>query len=124
MAIVVDELGDIDGLITLEDIIEEIVGDIEDESDVPAETEIWPQPDGDFLVTATASLHEVNQQMDIELPEESATTIGGLIMEVLGVIPEGKFCLITPDARLEVLSMDQHWIKRVRIRKMEPAHNN
>ncbi|MDQ6964232.1 MAG: CNNM domain-containing protein [Mariprofundales bacterium] len=121
MAIVVDELGDIDGLITLEDIIEEIVGDIEDESDIPTETEIWPQPDGDFVVTATASLHEVNQQMDIHLPEESATTIGGLIMEVLGMTPEGKFSLITPDARLEVLSMDQHWIKRVRISRVE--HN-
>ncbi|MDX8412934.1 MAG: CNNM domain-containing protein [Mariprofundales bacterium] len=119
MAIVVDELGDIDGLITLEDIIEEIVGDIEDESDIPTETEIWPQPNGDFVVTATASLHEINQQMDIELPEESATTIGGLIMEVLGMTPEGKFCLTTPDARLEVLSMDQHWIKRVRIEKIE-----
>ncbi len=117
MAIVVDELGDIDGLITLEDIIEEIVGDIEDESDVPSESDIWPQPDGDVVVAATASLHEVNQRMDIALPEESATTIGGLIMEILGVIPEGKFCLITPDAHLEVLSMDQRRIKRIRIHK-------
>jgi len=117
MAIVVDELGDIDGLITLEDIIEEIVGDIEDESDLPVATDIWPQPDGDVVVTATTSLHEINQQMDIELPEESATTIGGLVIEVLGLIPEGKFCLITQDAHLEVLSMNQHKIKRVRIHK-------
>ncbi len=120
MAIVVDELGDIDGIITLEDIIEEIVGDIRDESDVPVETEIWPQPDGTFVVAATASLHEINQQMDIALPEESATTIGGWIMEVLGSFPDGKVCLATNDARLEVLSMDERWIKRVRIHKIPP----
>jgi len=118
MAIVVDELGDIDGIITLEDIIEEIVGDIRDESDIPTEAEIWPQPDGSFVVAATASLHEVNQQMDIALPEEGATTIGGWIMEVLGSFPDGKVCLATSDAQLEVLSMDRRWIKRIRIRRL------
>ncbi|MDQ6951470.1 MAG: CNNM domain-containing protein [Mariprofundales bacterium] len=115
MAIVVDELGDIDGLITLEDIIEEIVGEIEDESDLPPETEIWPQPDGSFVVTATAGLHDINQQLDIELPEEGATTIGGLITEILGAVPEGKACLTINTTRLEILSLDQLWIKRVRI---------
>ncbi|MDX8409949.1 MAG: CNNM domain-containing protein [Mariprofundales bacterium] len=124
MTIVVDELGDIDGIITLEDIIEEIVGEIEDESDIPPEIEIWPQPDGSFVVAATASLHDVNQQLDIELPEAGATTIGGLIMEILGVIPEGKVCLTLKDARLEVLSLDQMWIKRARIMKVAPVANN
>jgi len=118
MAIVVDELGDIDGIITLEDIIEEIVGEIEDESDPPPETDIWPQPDGTFVATATASLHDINQQLDIELPEAGATTIGGLIMEILGVVPAGKACMALNNVRLEVLSLDQMWIKRVRIIKM------
>ena len=122
MAIVVDEYGDIDGLITMEDILEEIVGEIEDESDTPAEPEMWPQPNGDMVAAGTMKLHEINQEMDIELPEDSATTLGGLIVERIGAQPEGKMCLEIEGVRLEIVELEGNWIHRVRI--IRPAEND
>ena len=115
MAIVVDEFGDIEGLITLEDIIEEIVGEIHDESDIPPPLEMWPQPDGSLVTSATVALHDINQCMDADLPEENATTIGGLIVQILGDQPEGRLCLSIGSMRVEVLSVRGDWIQRVRL---------
>jgi len=118
MAIVVDEYGDIDGLICLEDIIEEIVGEIVDESDTPALPEMWPQPDGSLVAAGTIPLHDINQALDIDLPQEGATTIGGLIVEILGGQPEGKMCLPMPGLQLEVLSLQDNWVRRVQVRRV------
>ncbi len=115
MAIVVDEFGDIEGLITLEDIIEEIVGEIEDESDIPIPEEVWAQPDGSWVAGGTANLHDLNQTLSSELPENGATTIGGLIVEELGDVPEGKACLILAHIRVEILKLEGERIKRVRL---------
>lgn len=115
MAIIVDEFGDIEGLITLEDIIEDIVGEIHDESDIPPQLEMWPQPDGSMVTSATVALHDINQAMDADLPEESATTIGGLIVEILGDQPEERLCLSIGCMRVEVLSIRGDWIQRVRL---------
>ncbi len=116
MAIVVDEFGDIEGLITLEDIIEEIVGEIRDESDQTARPELWPQEDGSLIAAGTAPIHDINMQLNLELPEDGATTIGGLIVQTLGDQPAGGVCLQLAGARLEVLRMEGDWIERVRIR--------
>ncbi len=115
MAVVVDEFGDIEGLITLEDIIEEIVGDITDESDIPSSSEVWEQPDGSWVVTATANIHDINQLLDAELPEDGATTVGGLIVETLGDQPESTLCLPISNLQLEILSLEKNRIERVRI---------
>jgi len=117
MAIVVDEFGDIEGLITLEDIIEEIVGDIVDESDIPTSSEVWQQPDGSLVVTSIANVHDINQVLDSTLPEDGATTIGGLIVQTLGDQPESKVSLPMNNLQLEVLSIEDGWIQRVRIIK-------
>jgi len=117
MAIVVDEYGDVEGLITLEDIIEEIVGEIEDESDKPVDVDIWPQPDGSLIVVGTTPLHDINQALGSNLPEDGATTIGGAVVEVLGSPAEACLCLCIADVEIEVLSIRNQWIRRLCIRK-------
>jgi len=117
MAIVVDEYGDIDGLITMEDILEEIVGEIEDESDTPTLPELWPQPDGSLVAAGTVNLHDINQALEIQLPEGGSTTIGGLIVEQLGAQPEATMCLQIGNVRLEILTLSGNWVSRVHIEK-------
>ncbi len=119
MAIVVDEFGDIEGLITLEDIIEEIVGEIVDESDIPSLPEVWPQPDGSLVVAGTANIHDINMALDTQMPEENATTIGGLLVHLLGDQPEDKLCVDVNGVHIEIMSLRNDWIRRVKITKDE-----
>jgi len=120
MAIIVDEFGDIEGLITLEDILEEIVGEIHDESDELTPTEMWTQPDGSLVTAATVAIHDINQELDVDLPEEGATTIGGLVVQILGDQPDGRLCMVIENVRVEVLSLRGDWIRRVRLTLTDP----
>lgn len=115
MAIVVDEFGDIEGLITLEDIIEDIVGEIHDESDMPARSEMWLQPDESLVTSGTVSLRDINQKMDWQLPEDIANTIGGLLVHTLGEQPEERLCITINGIHIEILSISGDWIQRVRL---------
>jgi CBS domain containing-hemolysin-like protein len=90
MSIVVDEYGGTAGLVTLEDLIEELVGEIEDEYDVQ-ETSFEKLANGDVRVTARMSIDEVNELLGAELPEGDWDTVGGLVFSLLGHVPtEGE----------------------------------
>jgi Mg2+/Co2+ transporter CorB len=87
MAFAVDEYGEVQGLITLEDILEEIVGDINDEHDISAEG-VRPMPDGSVVVDGAVPIRDLNRVMDWALPDEDATTIAGLVIHEARLIPE------------------------------------
>jgi putative hemolysin len=118
MAIVVDEYGDIQGIVTFEDVLEEIVGDIFDESDQPIEN-LWSQDDGSLHALGTIELRKLCRQLEIELPPDTeASRLGGLVMELLGRIPVKGDSVEWNDCCLEVLSASQWSAELVSIRKI------
>jgi len=114
MALVVDEYGEVQGLITLEDILEEIVGQIADEHDTQ-ETHVRPQADGTVNVDGTVAIRDLNRQMDWDLPDEEATTIAGLVIHEAQVIPEPGQVFNFHGYRFEILRKSRNKITALRI---------
>lgn len=116
-ALVVDEYGEVKGLITLEDIIEEIVGDIADEFDVVV-SGIRTQPDGSVNIDGMLPIRDLNRTMDWHLPDENATTIAGLIINTSGIIPEVGQVFQFFGFRFEILRKTRNKIVSIKINKL------
>jgi len=116
MAIVVDEHGGVSGLVTMEDVVEEIVGEIQDEYDTE-EAQITENAPLDFTVSGATEVEEMEELFDVELAEDDFITVGGLITHDLGRLPHKGEILTIKGLLLEVLDVDQKKVKKLRIRK-------
>ena len=118
-ALVVDEYGVVLGLLTLEDIIEEIVGDIKDEHDVGAQG-VRKQLDGSIIVDGSVTIRDLNRAMDWNLPDEEAATVAGLVIHEARAIPEAKQTFNFHGMRFEVLRKQRNRIAALRIAPLDP----
>jgi CBS domain containing-hemolysin-like protein len=123
LAIVVDEYGGTAGLATLEDLLEELVGEIHDEfdDDIPLVEQL---PNGDVLVNATINVDDINDELDLELPEGNWDSLGGLVFGLLGRVPVAGDCVETDGARIIVERVDGRRVVRVRLVRVEPAESS
>jgi len=119
-ALVVDEYGEVMGLVTLEDILEEIVGQIVDEHDIEY-AGIRPQNDGTVNVDGNVPVRDLNRHMDWTLPEDEATTIAGLVIHEAETIPEPGQVFTFYGFRIEVLRKQRNQITALRMVPVEPA---
>ena len=117
IAIVIDEYGGTAGLITLEDILEEIVGEIYDEYD-RMEPRLLPQEDGSVLVDARLDVEELMDHFDLERPEGKFESVGGLLIHYLGRVPQINDRVEIPDLELTVIAADERRAKQVQARRL------
>ena len=115
MAIVVDEYGGVAGLVTIEDVLEQIVGDIEDEHDVEEESFIKSLPNGDFVIKALTPIETLNETLETRFADAEADTAGGLVMNRLGHLPKRNEETVIDDFRFRVLNADGRRIHLLRV---------
>ena len=115
LAVVVDEYGEVMGLVALEDILEEIVGEFTSNQAETADN-IFPQRDGSHIIAGTANIREINKTLHWELPTDGPKTLSGLILEYLESFPDGNAGLIIGRYRLEILELEGNVVRSVRVR--------
>lgn len=120
-SLVVDEYGALMGMVTLEDILEEIVGEISDEHDI-AVAGVRPQQDGSYLVQGTVTLRDLNRELGWNLPDEEVSTVAGLVLHESRRIPDVGQIFLFHDFRFEILRRQRQRISLVRI--TPPANDN
>lgn len=113
IAIVVDEYGDVEGLVTLEDILEEIVGDFTTNAD-EEEEDIIKQSDDSFMIDASATIREINKALSWQLPTSGAKTLNGLLLEHLESIPDANVCIKIGDYCMETVEVKENLINKVK----------
>ncbi len=119
MAVVIDEFGGVDGLVTIEDVLEQIVGDIEDEHDVEDENMIRQIPSGDFLVKALTPVDDFNDHFKSRFSEDEFDTIGGVVLSAFGHLPKRNECIDLEDWRFRVVNSDSRRLHLLRVSKLK-----
>ena len=120
LAIVVDEYGGTSGLITIENLIEEIIGDIRDEHDFDEEEDYIEVGDGSYLIDASMDLDDLNDLLACSIDTADADTLGGYIYLILGRVPKAKETIAADVLNMTVESIDGHRIRKVKVRKTMP----
>lgn len=115
VGLVVDEYGDIKGLVTIEDILEEIVGDFTTSMSPTLAEEVVPQNDGSVLIEGSANIREINKAFNWTLPEVEARTVNGMILEALQDIPLANTTVQIDHYAVDILDVQDNMIKQVRI---------
>ena len=121
LAIVVDEYGGTAGLVTTEDLIEEIVGEIQDEYDAEEELFHWETKDEVLVVNPRINIEEVNDVLDVDLPSDGFDTLGGFIYDHLGHVPDAGQSFAVPGLEIEILKVEGQRISLVRMTKVPAA---
>lgn len=120
LAIAIDEYGGTSGLITIEDLLEEIVGDIQDEYDLEEE-ELVEEEDGNVLVDGRLNIEELEEHFDIVVPREKFDTVGGYLLDLFGYVPRPGEEIVDGPLHMTVIESEDRKIQKVRIRKTLPA---
>jgi len=120
LAVVVDEYGGSEGIVTVEDIVEQIVGEIEDEHERKP-SPLTSLPDGSYLVAGRMSLDELNEALEWDLPKKDYETVGGLILSALGRIPRPGEQVIVAEYELSIVDADERRILKVKVRARDQA---
>jgi len=115
MALVVNEYGDVQGICTLEDILEEIVGEFTTDVSATSSPDVHPQDDGSFIIDGTAFVRDINKAMHWHLPTDGPKTISGLIVEALEHIPDTPVCLVIGHYRIEILQIKDNTIRTAKV---------
>ena len=122
MAIVVDEYGGTAGLVTIEDLLEEIVGEIRDEDDVESDP-IVDEGNGSYVFSAKVSFDQLSERLDLEIESEGFETVGGYVLSRVGRVPSVGETLEIDGLLIEVLEAERRRIHKVRVRKAVPIAN-
>lgn len=120
MAVVVDEYGGVSGLVTIEDILELIVGEIEDETDDHEEASILPTESGAFTVEAITEISDFNEFFDVGLADDEFDTVGGLVLHALGRLPELGETITIDNFHFKVTGGDNRKITQLEVTKVNP----
>ena len=120
MALVVDEYGQSSGAVTIEDVLEQIVGEIEDEHDVDDDSFVKQLEPNTFHVKANTTIEDFNEYFATEFSDEGFDTVGGLVLHQLGHLPERGECIVFAGMRFEVLNAESRRIRLLKVAKAQP----
>ncbi len=124
VGLVVDEYGDIQGLVTVEDILEEIVGDFTTSMSPTLAEEVMPQNDGSVIIEGGANIREINKAFNWRLPEEEARTVNGMLLEALEEIPAAGTRVRIEQYDIDILDVQDNMIRQVRVVPIKPLRQS